>query len=119
MDSIKKCSRYLEGNRHWVPLRKGQLRGLCAHRASASEVGKVSTPGGLPFRGSPGVGSRGGRQVVATVLINLGKKYPAWRLKGKGKRVLGARETRGARKEGGKRFFVCSAGFNSRASKVF
>ena len=41
--------------------------------ASASEVGKVSTPGGLPFRGSPGVGSTGGRQVVATVLINLGK----------------------------------------------
>ena len=41
--------------------------------ASASEVGKVSTPGGLPFRGSRGVGSTGGRQVVATVLINLGK----------------------------------------------
>ena len=41
--------------------------------ASASEVGKVSTPGGLPFRGSPGAGSTGGRQVVATVLINLGK----------------------------------------------
>ena len=41
--------------------------------ASASEVGKVSTLGGLPFRGSPGVGSTRGRQVVATVLINLGK----------------------------------------------
>ena len=41
--------------------------------ASASEVGKVSTPGGLPFRGSPGAGSTGGRKVVATVLINLGK----------------------------------------------
>ena len=51
--------------------------------ASASEVGKVSTPGGLPFRGSPGVGSTGGRQVVATVLINLGKNSLRGILKGR------------------------------------
>ena len=82
--------------------------------------GRCQLLGGLPFRGSPGDGSIGGRQVVATVLINLGKNSLRGRhLKGKGKRVLGARETRGARKEGGKRFFVCSAGSNSRASKVF
>ena len=76
--------------------------------------------GGLPFRGSPGDGSTGGGQVVATILTNLGENtLRGRRLKGKGKRVLGAGETRGARKEGGKRFFVCSAGSNSRASKVF
>ena len=86
--------------------------------ASASEVGKVSTPGGLPFRGSPGAGSTGGRQVVATVLINLGK-IACVAFEREGKESLGARETRGARKEGGKRFFVCSAGSSSRASKVF
>ena len=94
-------------------------RFMCTQRMRASEVGKVSTPRGTPLQRVAGGWKHRGPTSCCNRAYKPGKKQPAWRLKGEGKRVLGARETRGARKEGGKRFFVCSAGSNSRASKVF
>ena len=41
--------------------------------ASASEVGKVSTPRGTPLQRVAGGWKHRGRQVVTAVLINLGK----------------------------------------------
>ena len=65
--------------------------------------GRCQSLGGLPFRGSPGDGSTGGGQVVATILINLGEnRLRGRRLKGKEKKKFKAREKREgrARREG-------------------
>ena len=100
----KVSSTYLEGNLYWVPLKKNGCE-VCARIAHArvSEVGKESTPLGTPLQIVAGGWKHRGRTSCCDRTYKPGKNSLCGRrLKGKGKKVLGARETLRASEEGGK-----------------
>ena len=122
MDSIKSVFKvFRRKSSLGATEKRTAARFMCTWRMRARvKRGKVSTRWGTPLQRVAGGWKHRGPTSCYNRAYKPGKNSPrGMRLKGKGKRVLGARETRGARKEGGKRSFVCSAGSNLRASKVF